>query len=124
MGKIINKDLMNLCYCPNDCGAILFPNGMCPICSQKKPSDKPETLEGVVGLILSQLLIKDLPDHNGFTKAMAISDRVRTWLLSKIPQEPIPEQRLATPICEVSFNKGRVVGYRQALADIKRNMGL
>lgn len=38
-------------------------------------------------------------------------------LNAKEPKEILPETRIATPLCEVSFNKGRIVGYNSALHD-------
>lgn len=33
----------------------------------------------------------------------------------KLPEKILPETRIAEPLCEISFNKGRVVGYNQSI---------
>ncbi len=35
----------------------------------------------------------------------------------KMPKEIPPETRIAQPLCEISFNKGRIQGYNQARQD-------
>ncbi len=40
-------------------------------------------------------------------------------LNAKVPVELSPETRIATPLCEISFNKGRIVEHNLALSDFR-----
>ena len=72
---------------------------------------KEETLEDVIYATLMMNIEED-------TATKDLASAIRTWLLSKIPQDE--------EVIDVAYDLGNAFneGYNQALSDIKRNMGL
>ena len=99
----------------------------------KNPEEgKPETLEELEEIINNEVIYF----HNvtakmkdNYTIGHYLASAIRTWLLSKIPQETHREYYGDKGYYKIRASMGdwsedKLEGYNSALADIKRNMGV
>ena len=51
-----------------------------------------------------------------------VAQSLATFIREAYPKEIKPETRIATPLCEISFNKGRIVGHNTCIQQIRKNL--
>jgi hypothetical protein len=64
--------------------------------------------------LLSYIPFKECDSAEDKAIALLLS-LAQAYLSAPVVEDLLPETRIATPLCEISFNKGRIVGFNSAL---------